>query len=143
MPGYFEAMGIPIREGRTFDAFDGRAESLRVTIVNETLAKRYFGTSSPINRQVKIPMAGDLTIVGVVADVKHEGLQAESMSEVFVPYERLALSQMQVVVVTDLPLSDASSAARAALAGVDPALPFGRISRIEDLVSQSIAQPRF
>lgn len=114
-----------------------------MTIVNETLARRYFGSASPINRQVKMPMAGDLTIVGVVADVKHEGLQAESMPEVFVPYERLALSQMQVVVVTSAPLADATSAARAALAGVDPSLPFGKISRIEDLVSASIAQPRF
>jgi predicted permease len=143
MPGYFEAMGIAVREGRTFDAFDGREDSQRVAIVNETLARRYFGSSSPINRRVNMPMAGELTIVGVVADVKHQGLQAESMSEVFAPYERLALSQMQVVVVTDLPLADATSAARGALAGVDPTLPFGKISRIEDLVSSSIAQPRF
>jgi putative ABC transport system permease protein len=60
-----------------------------------------------------------------------------------VPYERLALSQMQVVVVTDLPLGDASSAARCVLSNVDPTLPFGKISRMEDLVSASIAQPRF
>ena len=143
MPGYFEAMKIPIRDGRAFDPFDGREDSQRVAIVNETLAKRYFGASSPINRQVSMPMAGDLTIIGVVGDVRHEGLQAASVPEVFVPYERLALSQMQVVVVTELPLTDATSAARAALAGVDPSLPFGKISRVEDLVSASIAQPRF
>ena len=143
MPGYFEAMKIPIRDGRAFDPFDGREDSQRVAIVNETLAKRYFGASSPINRQVSMPMAGDLTIIGVVGDVRHDGLQAASVPEVFVPYERLALSQMQVVVVTGLPLADATSAARAALAGVDPSLPFGKISRVEDLVSASIAQPRF
>ena len=143
MPGYFEAMQIAVREGRTFTTFDGRDEGQRVAIVNETLARRYFGSTSPINRQVKMPMAGDLTIVGVVADVKHDGLQSAAAPEVFVPYERLALSQMQVVVVTSLPLADASSAAKSALAGVDPSLPFGRISRMEDLVSASIAQPRF
>ena len=143
MPGYFEAMAIPLREGRTFDTFDGREDGQRVAIVNETLAKRYFGSASPINRQVKMPMAGDLTIVGVVGDVKHDGLQSNAAPEVFVPYERLALSQMQVVVVTDLPLADASSAAKSALASVDPSLPFGKISKMEDLVSASIAQPRF
>jgi putative ABC transport system permease protein len=143
MPGYFDAMAIPLREGRTFDAFDGREDGQRVAIVNETLAKRYFGSTSPLNRQVKMPMAGDLTIVGVVADVKHDGLQSKAMPEVFVPYERLALSQMQVVVVTDLSLADASSAAKSVLASVDASLPFGKISRMEDLVSASIAQPRF
>jgi putative ABC transport system permease protein len=65
------------------------------------------------------------------------------MPEVFVPYERLALSQMQGVVVTGAPLAEAASAGRQALVGVDPELPFGKISRLEDLVSASIAQPRF
>jgi putative ABC transport system permease protein len=143
MPGYFEAMAIPLRSGRVFDSFDGRDDGQRVAIVNETLAKRYFGTASPINRQVKMPMAGDLTIVGVVGDVKQDGLQAQAAPEVFVPYERLALSQMQVVVVSESPAADVTSAARSVLAGLDPSLPFAKISRIEDLVSASIAQPRF
>ena len=86
MPGYFEAMAIPLRQGRTFDRFDGREDSRRVAIVNETLAKRYFGDDSPIDRQLKMPMAGDLTIVGVVADIRHDGLQAAAAPEVFVPY---------------------------------------------------------
>jgi ABC-type antimicrobial peptide transport system permease subunit len=88
-------------------------------------------------------MAGDLTIVGVVGDVKQDGLQADAAPEVFVPYERLALSQMQIVVPTALPMSAVASAARSVLAGIDPALPFAKVSRIEDLVSASIAQPRF
>jgi len=142
MPGYFDAMAIPLRNGRVFDAFDGREQGQRVAIVNETLANRYFG-GDPVNRVVKMPMAGDLTIVGVVADVKHDGLQADAAPEVFVPYERLALSEMQVVVVTSQSKADATSAARTVLAGLDSSLPFGKVSRIEDLVSASIAQPRF
>jgi putative ABC transport system permease protein len=143
MPGYFEAMGIPFRDCRTFTEFDGREECKKVAIVNETLTRRYFGATSPINRQVKMPMAGDLTIIGVVADVKHDGLQSQAVPEVFVPYERLALSHMQVVAVTNLSIAVASSAAKSVLASVDPSLPFGKISRLEDLVSASIAQPRF
>lgn len=142
MPGYFEAMAIPLRAGRVFDGFDGRDQSQNVAIVNETLAKRYFG-GDPINRVVKMPMAGDLTIVGVVADIRHDGLQAAAAPEVFVPYERLALGEMQIVVVSTQSKQDVTSAARAVLASLDPSLPFGKISRIEDLVSASIAQPRF
>jgi putative ABC transport system permease protein len=142
MPGYFEAMAIPLRDGRVFDSADGGEQAQKVAIVNETLAKRYFG-GNPINRVVRMPMAGDLTVVGVVGDVKHDGLQAAAAPEVFVPYERLALSEMQVVVVTSQSKADATAAARTVLAGLDPSLPFGKISRIEDLVSASIAQPRF
>ena len=96
--GYFETMGIALREGRLFDSFDGRENGPRVAIVNETAVRRYFQNGSPINRLVKIPMAGDLKIVGVVADVKHYGLDAAPDVEVFVPYTQLALSEMQVVV---------------------------------------------
>ena len=142
MPGYFEAMSIPVVEGRTFDDFDGRETSQKVAIVNETLAARYFA-GRPINRVVSMPMAGDLTIVGVVGDIKHDGLAAAQAPEIFVPYERLALAEMQIVAVTTLPKADAASAARAVLAGLDPDLPLGKVSRIEELVSMSIAQPRF
>lgn len=141
-PGYFEAMNIALRAGRSFDSFDGRDTSQKVAIVNETLAKRYFG-GAPLNRVVAMPMAGDLTIVGVVGDVKQDGLQAEAAPEIFVPYERLALSEMQVVVVTSLSKAEVTAAARGVLATLDPTLPFGKISRIDELVSASIAQPRF
>jgi putative ABC transport system permease protein len=143
MPGYFEAMAIPLRAGRVFDSFDGRDEGQRVAIVNETLAKRYFGAASPLNRQVKLPMAGDLTIVGVVGDVRHDGLDAKAAPEVFVPYERLAISEMQIVVVTGLPVAGVTSAARSVVSSLDSSLPIAKVSRIEDLVSASIAQPRF
>ena len=143
MPGYFDAMTIPLRTGRVFDAFDGRDDGQRVAIVNETLARRYFGESSPINRQIKLPMAGDLTIVGVVGDVRHESMQSATAPEVFVPYERLAISEMQLVVRTTLTKAQATTAARRVLDGLDRTLPFGKVSRMEDLVSASVAQPRF
>lgn len=143
MPGYFEVMDIPIRAGRLFDDFDGRDAGRSVAIVNETLAKRYFGAASPIDRKVKMPMAGDLTIVGLVGDVKHDGLQAAALPEVFVPYDRLALSQMQIVVLSDLPVADVVAAVRPRIAAIDPMLPIAKASALEDLVSASIAQPRF
>jgi putative ABC transport system permease protein len=143
MAGYFEAMAIQLRHGRLFDTFDGRDTGPRVAIVNETLAARYFAGVSPLNKHVKMPMAGDLTIVGVVGDVKHDGLQLAAKPEVFVPYYQLALSEMQVVVETDDEAGVVASAVRQVLARLDPSLPIAKVSRIEDLVSASIAQPRF
>jgi putative ABC transport system permease protein len=143
MAGYFEAMAIQLRQGRLFDTFDGRDAGPRVAIVNETLARRYFAGGTPLNKHVKMPMAGDLTIVGVVGDVKHDGLQLAAKPEVFVPYYQLALSEMQVVVESDDEAGVVASAVRQVLVRLDPSLPIAKVSRIEDLLSASIAQPRF
>ena len=143
MAGYFEAMGIPLVKGRIFDTFDGRENGPRVAIINETVAKRYFAGVDPLNKRVKMPMAGDLTIVGVAGDVKHDGLQLAAKPEVFVPYYQLALSEMQIVVESDDDATVVASGVKRALGRLDPALPIAKVSRIEDLVSASIAQPRF
>jgi putative ABC transport system permease protein len=141
--GYFETMGIALREGRLFDGFDGRENGPRVAIVNETAVRRYFQNGSAINRAVKIPMAGDLKIVGVVADVKHYGLDAAPDVEVFVPYAQLALSEMQVVVRPGPGGGSVAPTVRAAIAAIDPAVPMGKVSQIEDLMANAVAQPRF
>ena len=143
MAGYFEAMAIPLHAGRLFDTFDGRENGPRVAIINETLAKRYFPGADPLNKQVKMPMAGDLTIVGVVGDVKHDGLQLAAKPEVFVPYYQLALSEMQLVVESDADAGMIVARVKGALATIDRALPIAKVSKIEDLLSASIAQPRF
>jgi len=143
MAGYFEAMAIPLVKGRLFDPFDGRDKGPRVAIVNETLAKRYFAGVDPLSKGVKMPMAGGLTIVGVVGDVKHDGLQLAAKPEVFVPYYQLAISEMQIVVQSDADAGAVGSAVKGVLARLDPALPIAKVSRIEDLLSASIAQPRF
>ena len=143
MAGYFETMGIALREGRFFDDFDGREDGPRVAIVNETAVRRYFSDRSPINRVVRIPMAGDLTIVGVVADVRHYGLDAAPEVEVFVPYGQFPLSEMQVVIDAEPASGPVAPAIRALVAAIDPAVPVGKVSAIEDLMSEAVAEPRF
>ncbi|GMV20593.1 MAG: hypothetical protein AMXMBFR57_05420 [Acidimicrobiia bacterium] len=141
--GYFETMGIRLLDGRTFDDFDGRENGPKVAIVNELVARRYFQGVSPLDKLVRIPMAGDLQIVGVVADIKHDGLGASPAPEVFVPYFQFALSEMQVVVATSQRADTMAKAIRAEVSQIDPGLPVARITTIEERVSSSIAQPRF
>ena len=85
MPDYFQTMGIRLVRGRVFDGFDGRETGAKVTIVNESAVKRYFGGVDPIGRLVKMPMAGDLHIVGVVADIRHDGLEGSASAEASSP----------------------------------------------------------
>jgi predicted permease len=143
MADYFETMGIRLVEGRPFDDFDGRDDGPKVAIVNELVARRYFPDRSPINQLVRIPMAGDLTIVGIVSDIKHDGLASSAEPEVFVPYFQFALSEMQVVVATEQATTTIVPMIRAEMARLDPQLPIARVTTIEDQVSASIAQPRF
>jgi putative ABC transport system permease protein len=143
MPAYFETMGIALRRGRSFDAFDGRENGPKVAIVNESVVRRYFGAVDPLDKMVRMPMAGDLRIVGVVADIRHDGLQASAAAEVFVPYDQFPLAQMQIVMASSRDAAALVKGVKAEMAALDPALPIARVSRIEDLVSASIAQPRF
>jgi len=143
MSGYFQTMGIKLVDGRVFDDFDGRENGAKVAIVNELVVRRYFQGVSPLDKLVKIPMAGDLRIVGVVADIKHDGLASSAEPEVFVPYFQFALSEMQVVVATTQPAASVATAIRAQMMQIDPALPIAKITTIEDRLSASLAQPRF
>jgi putative ABC transport system permease protein len=143
MPEYFQTMGIQLRRGRGFDSFDGREDGARVAIVNESVVRRYFGSVDPLGKLVRMPMAGDLHVVGVVADIRHDGLEATAEAEVFVPYFQFPLSEMQIVVATDLDAGTMARGVKAEMARLDPRLPIARVSAIEDLVSASIAQRRF
>ena len=143
MPGYFQTMGIALKTGRPFDSFDGRDDGPRVALVNESLARRYFGGADPLGKLVRMPMAGDLHIIGVVADIRHDGLQASAEAEIFVPYFQFPLSEMQIVVSSRRDADAIVRAVKDVLARLDPGLPITRASAMEDLVSASIAQPRF
>ena len=143
MPEYFQTMEIQLRRGRVFDQFDGRENGPKVAIVNESVVRRYFGNADPMGKLVRMPMAGDLQIVGVVADIRHDGLEASAEAEVFVPYFQFPLSEMQIVVATDRDAGAIARMVKTEMAALDPMLPIAKVSAIEDLVSASIAQRRF
>ncbi len=143
MADYFTTMEISLLDGRTFDDFDGRENGPKVAIVNELVVRRYFQGDSPLNKLVRIPMAGDLRIVGVVANIKHDGLTSSAEPEVFVPYFQFALSEMQVVVATSQPAETVAAAIRHEVQQLDSFLPIAKVTTIEERLSASIAQPRF
>ena len=72
--GYFDAMGIKLRDGRTFDISDRQSDSGGVVVINEALAKKYFPGENPIGRRVRGGFTGSWEIIGVVADVSEGDL---------------------------------------------------------------------
>ena len=88
MHDYFVTMGIPIKRGRGFTAEDG-PNAPPVVVVNETMARKVFGSDDPIGQHVRIgpnPSGPWSTVVGVIGDVRHAGLEATPAAELYINY---------------------------------------------------------
>jgi len=142
LPGYFEAIGMEITDGRRFDTLD-LARDRRVAIVNQTLVDRYFPDADPIGRTISIP-DNELEIIGVVADVKHGGLLSKYESEVYLPFGRPgATREMHIVVHSDRDTALIAGAVNDVIKDMDPQLAPSPAVAISDLLWESVAQPRF
>ena len=124
-PGYFEAMGIPIKEGRAFTERDDSA-SVRVMMVNEQMAKKYWAGKSPVGRIVRYGRR-DHTVIGVVPTGKYNRL-----GEPPTPFYYTALAQhwnqgMSIAIRTAGDPETVAPALRAAVASFDETLPVSDI----------------
>lgn len=142
VPGYFETLQIPLVRGRLLDRFD-REQGRPVMLLNERAAELLFPGEDPLGEILGVPMAGSIEIVGVVADVLHGGLDAPPAPEVFVAFENFPVRDMHLVVRSEGDVAELARAIRGEIAALAPALPVTRVAAMDDLVSESLAQPRF
>jgi predicted permease len=145
LPSYFRAVGIPLRGGREFDGHDRGSEPY-VTIVNETLARRHFGSASAaVGQRIKVgPPEGEpwLTIVGVVGDVRNEGLESNDEHATYEPHPQRPWRTMQLVVRANDPMS-VLPGVRAALRTLDPSIVIEEVTTMRQRVAESLAPRRF
>jgi predicted permease len=142
--GYFETIGIPILRGRSFTLAD-TADSPWVVVINDSMAREYWGAENPIGRRLQFGAETWRTVIGVVGNVLHEGLDGETNPEMYVPFEQAPNTESgpTIVVRTALDTGAAALELRGAVAAIDRAIPVDRIQTMELLVSRSVAQPRF
>jgi putative ABC transport system permease protein len=139
-PGYFQALGIPVRAGRDFTDRD-RAGSLPVAIVNDSMARHYWNGKSPLDRQISIDNGTTwLTIVGVVADARHT-LDGDIEDSFYLPVDQFTNASTILIRTTGNPAS-IESQVRAAVHAIDPDQPVDSFRTLEELRSDSIASPR-
>jgi putative ABC transport system permease protein len=146
---YFETMGSRMIEGRALDARDTAGAPL-TTVINQTMARVYYGNQSPIGRRIN-PEGGPnqpetlRTIVGVVEDVKNAGLDKSAGSEAFFPAMQRNFAQRQIYVVirTAGDPSSLISPVRSAIREIDPSLPLSQVRTMDEVLATAKSRPRF
>jgi predicted permease len=143
---YFKTMGLPLLMGRNFTEQDVIGKPWR-TIISKRAADALWPGQNPIGRTAILwkgqgQRLGE--VIGVVADMRERGLEADPTIAVYFPaYGALATSTLQLVVQTKGTPEDAVPAIRAAVSSIDPGLPISSIRTLDDLVATSVATRRF
>ena len=146
-PGYFSTIATPIIAGRDFLETD-IAESTPVTVINNAMAKKLWPGQDPIGKQVGL-LGEDLplmTVVGIVADIKHLSLREDPGPEIYVPYTQKVFPSMLIMHVVLRSKTDPAALIRTAgdaVRSLDPDLPVAKVTTLEMLVGNSIAGQRF
>ena len=153
-PGYFETLGIALRGGRPFSDSD-TSEAPKVVIVDERLARRFWGSSSPIGRRLYQPDSPEdltapgpkarwYTVVGVVAEIRMAGLVTadDRVGAYYFPFAQHPSSSMTLSVRTAGDPMLAAGSLRAAVKSLDPELPLFGTMTMEERMSETLADRR-
>ncbi|HEX7251459.1 MAG TPA: ABC transporter permease [Thermoanaerobaculia bacterium] len=143
-PSYFPLLRIRLLRGRLFTLQDS-APSPRVCIISETFAKMHFPNVDPIGRRLVFGFKESVSheIVGVVADVRRDGLGVISRPEMYVPFLQEPFWAAYVVIRTPGDPTRLAPAVRNEVHALDPTLPVESVQPMSQMVSDSVAEPRF
>jgi putative ABC transport system permease protein len=142
---YFRTLSIPLRAGRLFAESDG-AEAPRVMMINEEMARRHWPDGSPIGRRVTMkdwgpPLTGE--IVGVVGDVKADGLDSTTRPMIYWPYPQFPGVFNALVIRAEGDPMNVVAAVKSQVWSVDREQPLSGIRPMEEVITGSIAPRRF
>jgi putative ABC transport system permease protein len=145
MHNYFQAMGIPIRRGRSFTSAD-TSSAPPVAIVNETLASTLFRNQDPIGQHIRTdsrPTGPWTTIVGVVGDVRHGGLEEQPRPELYITYLQGPPASPFIVLRTAGDPATLAEPVRAEMRRIDTSVPLYDMRTMSTLRSDAISTRRF
>ncbi len=157
-PGYFEVFKIPVKRGRTFNERD-MASSTQVVVINEAMARQYWPKGDPLTDRLVIGKGvmrefaaeGERQIVGVVGDIKSNGLDSDPQPQMFIPQAQVpdlanalnvGLTPISWIVRTQVPPQSLSSVIQDQLRQ-STGLPVSDVTSMDDIVSVSVSRQRF
>jgi predicted permease len=141
-PRFFAAFGAPMLLGRDFTAQD-TPESPKVVIVNQGLARRFFGSENALGKRITLENYKDLEIVGVVADAKYRNLKEAAPLTAYIPYSQYEqLGQRTLCVRAAGDAGALVAAIRQEVRTLDPNLPVFNVKTFAEQISDSVSQER-
>jgi predicted permease len=146
-PGYFKAMGIPLRRGRGIESID-RDGAPRAFVISEETARLYFKGEDPIGKHLEFGWGRDGTrlsgeIVGIVGDVRQGTLRSDVSPHAYAAFDQWPIDELTVVMRTKGDPAAVLRSARSVVAALDKDLPVYDAFTLESMVSRSLGQPRF
>jgi putative ABC transport system permease protein len=141
-PQYFQVMQLPLKRGRFFKEQDTENKP-GVAVISESLARKFWGDSDPIGKRIRRGEDPWRTIVGVVADVRQEGLATGPTAEVYLPNAQFAMPNLKLVVRTSADPLLLTKAIRTEAQALDSTQPVTEVSTLATVFSKSIWQRRF
>ena len=142
-PGYFEALGIPILRGRDFADRDLETMT-RVVIVNSSLAHQLWPTDDAVGKRVRFgPRVAEMEIIGVAADVRHQGLREPPAAAIYVPISIFQRPSLTIFVRARTDPRTLIPAVRAVIRRIDPDQPISEIETLTQAISEEASRPRF
>lgn len=159
---YFQTMRIPLRKGRFFTNADARialplirwfeqqpypehfneSQAIPAVIINETMARLYWPSQDPLGQRLKIIESPWMTIVGVVGDVRHSGLNVQPNPEIYFSHLQEPQSSMAVMIRTTGDPLQLAAAAREQVKSIDKDQPL-TVTTMERIFSNSVGEQRF
>ncbi|MBU8898152.1 hypothetical protein DRW03_26115 [Corallococcus sp. H22C18031201] len=143
-PGYLTTLGIPLRQGRDIATSD-TAQTQPVVLVNEVAVRRFWGGVNPVGQRIRLGGESTpwLTVVGVVADVRYDGLGNDSRPEVYVPALQRTFYFMSFAARARGDVWALAPGVRAAVAELDKGLAVGEVRTMAQRVEEATSRPRF
>ena len=146
-PDYFKTLGVPLVRGRYFTERD-LPDAQPVAIIDETMARKYWPEEDPMGKRISYEGGAQnprwREIVGIVGHVKHKDLEGDSRVQYYIPHPQMPQGSMFLAVRPSAgEAANLAGAVRGAVASIDRDLPVFRVTTMEQLVSDSLAQRRF
>jgi putative ABC transport system permease protein len=154
-PEFFRTLGVRLLRGRLLEDAD-QEQATPVAVVNETLARMHWPNEDPLGRRIRLPNGSQATtafliVVGVVADVKNDGLTEAARQEVYVPLRQRTAAiagmgfarQMTLAVRTSVEPLNLVNAIRQEVMALDRNVPIASVRTMEQIMATVTVQPRF
>ena len=144
-PEYFKVMQAPIARGRAFSEADEEGKQ-PVAILDESTVRRFWMGSDALGRRIRFagyPVQPWMTVVGIIQDIKQDGLDTGGIAHIYVPSYQHHNRSVNVVLRTSLPAGALELQIRDQIHGVDPGLPVFEVSSMDQVLDASLASHRF